>query len=146
MRKEVSVAILLGFGIGLLVVFGIITAQTALKQHPQNTKSGQGTGITPTPGTPQASASAHAITLTDTQDGQVFSDPSSSISGTTTPLSHVAITTEQDQFFVDADSEGKFSQSITLVSGENEIHLVSFSPSGERAEQVVSVVYTTADF
>ncbi len=145
MRKEVSVAILLGFGIGLLVVFGVITAQTALKQHPQGARSEQGSGI-PTPSVSKSSTSGHTIALTQPQDGQVFSDTSTSIAGSTSPLSHVAITTEQDQFFVDADGEGKFSQTVTLVSGENEIHLVSFSPGGDRTELVISVVYTTADF
>lgn len=146
MRKEMSVAILLGFGIGLLVVFGVITAQTALKQHPQGARSEQESGTPATPAAPKTSASAHSIALTQPQDGQVFSDSGASVAGSTSPLSHVVITTEQDQFFVDADSEGKFSQSVTLVSGENEIHIVSFSPSGDRAELIISVVYTTADF
>lgn len=146
MRKEIVVAILLGFAIGLFVIFGIITAQTALKQHQQalnqntagETSSPQGDHSLPTP------KPSHTLSITDPQNFIVVSSSDITIHGKTSPLSSVAITSEKDDSIVEANQSGLFSLKISLVSGENEIIVVSVSPNLERAETTLTLVYTTA--
>lgn len=149
MRKEVIVAILLGFAIGLLVIFGIITAQTAMKQYQAG--STQPTNLTTTPAaTGEKNESSlpvkHAVSVTDPGDGHVVSADQIVVSGKTTPKSKVVVSGEVDDVIVESDDAGLFSEKLGLVSGENEIAVVSFAPSLERAEASLTIVYTTAEF
>lgn len=152
MRKEIMVAVLLGFSIGLLIVFGIITARTALNQQSAtpskivrsasqtNPDSNESAPHTPTP------AASFQLAITEPQDGQVVNSAEIVLRGKTAPLSYVAITTEGNQFIVDADAAGSFSQPITLVGGANELEVTALSPAMEQADARLIVVFTTAEF
>lgn len=145
MRKEVVLAILFGFGIGLLIAFGIITARTALKRQsdsPETKPSTQFEG----PDSPSKAAEEHRLTILTPNNNDVINQEQVTIAGSTTPGSTLAITTEEENFIIEADKLGQFSQSIKLISGVNLIRVVSFSPEAERKEAKLTVVYTTAEF
>lgn len=151
MRKEVLVAILIGFGIGLVVTFGIFTARKALTTSGGSTQEQGGlaspqtpTGQTVSPA-PQVD-SAHRVTVTSPNDGAVAATEKITVAGTTTPASGVAISGGETDIVVVSDEKGQFSAEITLVGGDNEIKVASFGPKGERAETVLAVVYSTAEF
>ena len=152
MRKEVLVAILLGFGIGLVVTFGIFTARKAL-----TTAGSGGEQLISPDGEPQTPAnqtasptpeidSGHGVTVTSPNSGAVETTEKITLAGTTTPGSTIAITGGETDTVVISDEKGQFSMEITLVGGDNEIIVVSFSPKGEKAETVLTVVYSTAEF
>ncbi len=152
MRKEVLVAILLGFGIGLVVTFGIVTARRALTTAGGNAQeqtglmspqtSGSQLNDSPTP----AIEKSHIITVTSPNNGAVETTEKISLEGSTTPGSAVAISGGETDAVVTSDEKGQFSVEITLTGGDNEIKIVSFSPKGEKAETVLIVVYSTAEF
>lgn len=146
MKKELIIAILFGLGIGLLTVFGIITAQTALSEHDQRqTAEGeeqQPASSSPTPSSP----SVHFVEVTGPVDGQVVSEESVTVLGKTSPESVVVVTTETDRFFPESNPDGSFRQDVKVAGGVNDIRVVSFSPKDERAEQELTIVYSTADF
>lgn len=148
MRKEVLVAIIVGFTIGLVVVFGIITAQTALnKQAGKNNNPASLENIPAANSVPTSIPVAkHNITVSEPKDLSVVSSEEISIKGTTTPKSKVVITDEENEYIIEVNDSGVFSQKVSLVSGENEIKLVSFSPSLDSAETTITVIYTTAEF
>lgn len=152
MRKEVLVAILLGFGIGLVVTFGIFTARNALK-----TAGGQMSdqaGLTTPPASSEKLKSSpapqietkHVATVITPNDGSVETTEKITLSGMTTAGSTVAISGGETDVVVVSDEKGQFSAEITLVGGDNQIKIVSFSPKGEKAETVLAVVYSTAEF
>lgn len=152
MRKEVLVAILIGFGIGLVVTLGIFTARKALTtsgtggQQPVSpageAKTPTGQSVSPTPKVD----SAHGVTVTSPNDGEVTSAEKISVSGATTPGATVAISGGETDVVTVSDGKGQFSAEITLVGGDNEIRIISFRPEGEKAETVLTVVYSTAEF
>lgn len=154
MRKEVFVAIFIGLFIGLIIVFGIITAQNALSQQQgenqqtatSSTELTNHTTPTPSGSTVDPATSKHIVTITTPKDLTVSTESGIMIKGTTTPNSHVALTTEQGEFVVDANETGQFSQTVQLIGGENTIHVVSFSPDLDRAETEITVIHTTAEF
>lgn len=152
MRKELLVAIVIGLTIGLIIVFGFITAQKAINEQrqaqgqPTNTTSSTTSGTVPAPSGSPTSSTKHTVTITTPKDLFVSAESEILLKGTTTPNSHVAITTEKGTFIVDATETGQFAQKIQLVGGENEIRVVSFSPELDRTETALTVVYTTAEF
>ena len=140
MRKEVIVAIVIGFTIGLVITIGIITARNALKGQPKTTATGQTTSV-PTPG-----PAKHAVTITSVGENHVTTSDQFNLRGKTTPAAMVVIIAEEEELMVVADSSGNFERVVPLIGGANLIEVVSFSPTGERAETDVTVIYTTAEF
>lgn len=145
MRKELFVAIALGFGIGLVIVFGIVTARSALRKHIVVTNNGANSStVSPTPS--PAAAATNALTITNPQDGEVVTTDKVTLRGKTSPGANVIISTEKADALIAADDSGSFSSDISVVSGANDIRIVSFDASGDRSEMTMTIVYSTADF
>ncbi|MBI2010068.1 MAG: hypothetical protein HYS86_02695 [Candidatus Chisholmbacteria bacterium] len=137
MKKEVILAIVIGFAIGLLITFGIYTARTALENAPQNPS-------------PQPSASPE----NSTQAGLIITTPANEalvdtatipLEGTATPEAIITIITPEGQQIITADSEGNFATEIELAGGANEIQISAFTPEGLKTEVSLTVVYSTAE-
>lgn len=147
MRKEVVIAILLGFSIGLLIVFGIITARSALQKQSQTSPITTTSTATSQPGNADDSQKlTHQLTIHDPVDNQVVSSDRVTIRGLTSAKSTVVIVAEEAEFITIADEMGNFSQEISLVSGANEIDISAFSPAEEKVDTLLTIVYTTYDF
>lgn len=149
MRKEVTIAIFLGLGIGLLAVFGIFTARSALTRYEQEKRTDHEvidtTSVTPSV-SDASSSTPSTVTVTEPTDGSVTSENHITIAGKATNAEAIVVTSETDQFIIDVQADGKFQQNIELISGENEIRLAAFFPSGDRRDEQITIVYTTADF
>ena len=154
MRKEVLVAILLGLGIGAVVTLGIFTARKALtgaggaqeQDGPAKQATSDKQQATSPAITGEKTEKQHTVTLTSPNDGSVTATEKITLAGATTPGSTVTISGGETDTVVISDEKGQFSMEITLVGGDNEINVVSFSPKGEKAETVLTVVYSTAEF
>lgn len=144
MRKEVLIAILIGFGIGLIITFGVITARSAINQNQEKIVG----SVTPATGTVTSpEKSVHKITLSQPENKSIVNTEKIKVSGITTPLSAVAVmANDSGDAITMADETGRFYQEIALVGGANIVKIVSISPKGEKTESQTSVVYTTADF
>lgn len=148
MKKEVLLAISIGFGLGLVITFGIWTANKSLATLKKNSP-------TPTPlastqptgevGTPTAAPIANtALTLTSPADETFSSKSSVTVSGKTTPGATVVILYEGDDDVVLADASGNFTDDIDLITGFNNISVSAFDKSGNETNQNVIVTYSTA--
>ena len=137
MRKEVIVAIILGFIVGITIAFGVYNANQSLKKAK----------ISPSPSTAgdtiPSSKPKTTLVISEPEDNLVFRDNEATVSGQTAPQAVVAIMTEQDNGLVLADNEGVFSTSINLISGANEIKVISIDSSGNKEEKSINVVYST---
>lgn len=117
MKKEVLLAIGVGFGLGLVITFGIWTANKSLKQAK----------VVPTP-TPSASPVVvvdqpviNSLIITAPEDESISAVATITVSGTTTPKAIVSIIYEEDETIVEADDKGAFSAKIDLIGGYNTI-------------------------
>jgi len=138
-RKEVLIAIIIGFGLGLVITFGIWTANKALREvAPEETLAPE---ATPTP-TPTA---AFSLNLTSPEDNSISEEETIEVSGTTAPGAIVVILYQEGEKILEADSEGKFSTEITLAGGPNEIMISAYDQEGNEAEKTLTVVYSTAE-
>ena len=137
MKKEVILAIIIGFSLGLVITFGIYTARQAVSRH-------QAANPSPSPQAAPAATSIHSLTLTAPETETVFTTAETTISGTTTPNALVTLFTEDTELLVYADNTGKFSTPITLVGGANDITVTAITPDGLTATAELTLIYSTA--
>ncbi len=140
MKKEVILAIAIGFGIGLVATFGIYNAQKSLKEASkiQTPLASEETGA--------GQGNIHqSLSLASPLDESLSKESKVIVSGTTTPSSWVIILAEKGEKMLQADSRGNFETEINLISGENEIEVQSISETGEKVNKVITVVYSTAE-
>jgi len=140
MRKEVVLAIVIGFGIGLIATFGVYNARQALKeagqiQTPQ--ASGEENNQTPTEG--------QILSLASPLDQSMTNESKTSVSGTTSPSSWVIILAEKGEKIIQADKKGNFETEVNLIAGENEIEIQAVSEDGEKTSKTITVVYSTVE-
>lgn len=134
----------MGFGIGLIITFGVITAKSAINQNQEKITA----GISPAAeAIANSEKSIHKINLSQPENKSVVNSEKIEISGATTPFSAIAVMIGNNGDTVTmADEVGHFYQEVTLTGGANIIKTISISPKGEMAEIQVLVVYTTAEF
>jgi hypothetical protein len=132
MKKEVIIAILIGFGIGLLITLGIHTTR-----NKDSETLNPSANISPTP----ATDSQHHITIISPLENSVQSSDSLLIKGQTTPDSTVVIETEKNHQIVLADESGSFEAEYALVTGPNVINITSYDPGGTTAVFVLETTH-----
>lgn len=138
MRKEVFVAIILGFIVGITIAFGVYNANQSLKKA-KTVPSPLTTNETVTPSTkPKVT-----LVISEPEDNLVFRENEATVSGQTAPQATVAIMSEEDNELVLADEQGVFSTKVGLITGANEIKVVSLDSNGNKEEKSINVVYST---
>jgi len=143
MRKEVIVAIILGFALGLVITFGIWKANKALKT--ENTDETVFTTKEETTTEPTPTVSAFSLEIISPSDDGLSNEEKITLTGKTQSGSVVTVISEKDEEVLETDSAGNFETEVTLVSGVNEIEVTAFSPEGEETVKKLSVVYSTAE-
>jgi len=142
MRKEVLVAITIGFILGLVITFGIWTGNKTLREtiskkevpSPQVTEE-----KLPTP-TPQ-----NLLVITSPEDNSLSNKEKISVSGKTLGGATVVVLYEEGEKIIEADEQGNFDTEITLVGGANEITIYTYDENGNEVSKTLNVVYSTAE-
>ncbi len=136
MKKEVIIAILIGFGIGLLITLGIHATR---KQ--ENTSLNPASQVVPTP----APDTEHHITLVSPLENSVQTSETVLVKGQTTPDSTMVLETEKTHQIKIADVSGFFEAEFPLITGPNQISITSYSPNGTIANQTLETTYVPED-
>lgn len=143
MRKEVLIAIIIGFALGLVITFGVWTANRAIKETaPQEEGPAEEVEVeepTPTP-IPQLS-----LTITAPKDNSISNEEKIEVSGKTAPQAIVVILYQEGEKILEADEKGSFDTEITLAGGANEIEISAHDQEGNETTQILTVVYSTAE-
>jgi len=141
MRKEVLIAIIIGFGLGLVITFGIWTANRALKESApsQEAPFEEIAEATPTP------AAEVVLTITNPEDHSISDQEEITVAGQSLPEAIIVIIYEEGEKILEADENGHFETEIVLVGGDNEIEISAYDLDGNEVTQTLTVVYTTAE-
>jgi len=142
MKKEVLIAIVIGFALGLLITFGIWTANKAIltkSEAPPEEKEVQET-VEPTP-TPVG----FSLNILSPQDESLIDTNKVEIKGSSVPAAIIVIVAENGEKIIEADENGSFATEVSLVRGINEITITAFNQEGEKTSKTLSVVYSTAE-
>jgi len=146
MKKEVLLAIIIGFGLGLLITFGVWKANKALKevapkkQLPSQETQEEEKTPSPTLAPPQLS-----LVITSPEDNSIVSKEKVNISGKTPWRATVVIIYEEGEKIIETDENGNFSTEITLVSGANEIIVSAYDEDSNEVTKTLNLVYSTAE-
>jgi len=140
MKKEVFIAIFIGLLVGLLIAFGIYNANQALKKNqPKEQTAEETTGSSPLP------SPATKLTITSPENNLVFKDNEATVSGQTEPQATIAVLGEEQEELLLTDNQGLFSTKIGLISGINEIKVISISKNGDQQEKKLNLIYSKAE-
>lgn len=137
MRKEVIIAVLLGLSLGLVVTFGVYTANQAVKEK----KTEQTIEIVQTSASPSPKIS---LTIDSPENNLVVNKNKIEVSGRATNQAVIAVFSEESEVFTQADDEGFFSATFPLVKGSNKITVKSIDSEDQQEERKLMIVYTTA--
>ncbi|PIU32986.1 hypothetical protein COY29_01255 [Candidatus Woesebacteria bacterium CG_4_10_14_0_2_um_filter_39_14] len=144
MKKEILIAIIIGFILGLVITFGIWTANKSLQENSKTQKT-------------EVSETQPVVTEISPEEGQIpliISSPENNalvnqekieIIGQTTAQATVIILYEEGEEVFQADEKGEFSQEITLVGGANEIKITAFDAEGNEANKNLNLVYSSVE-
>jgi len=142
MKKEVIFAILFGIIVGLVVMFGIYTANTALRQTTsQNAKQ----EATPPPLNKKEGLEQSSLTILTPENNLLTDKEKVTLSGKTYSEATVVVIVNEVENIVFADETGNFSFELSLNGGSNVIETISINKNGEQSKDTRIVVYSTAD-
>ena len=141
MKKEIIIAIVIGFALGLLITFGIWTANKAIKNKPTPTEETElFTPIEPTP-----TAAEFSLTIISPEDDSLINTSKVELKGSTVANAVIVIAEENGEKIIEADEEGSFATELALIAGTNEIKITAFNSEGDEVSQTLSLVYSTKE-
>jgi len=141
MKKEVFFAIVFGIIVGLVVMFGIYTANNALQQSTNQISTPQ-----PTPSAlKEPSEQKTNLTILSPEDNLLTDKGTVPLSGKTLAEATVIIFVNGVEHVVYADQTGSFSFEIPLEGGSNVIETIVMNKNGEQSKDTRTVVYSNAD-
>ncbi len=152
MKKEVILAIAIGFGLGLVITYGVWMANKSLKSLPAAgisttpTAAAVSPSVFPSPSvstTPTAPGSV-SLQITSPIDEWLADKDNITLTGLTTPNALVALTYEGAEQFVSTDASGNFSAAIPLDGGYNLITATAYDKFGNSSTSQITVTYTTS--
>ncbi len=143
MKKEVILAIAIGFALGLVITFGIWTANKSLKNLPSSQPTPTPVTVAGEPTTTASPNQAISLTLSSPADEALVNASKVTVSGQTTANAVVTILAENGQQIISADASGDFSAEVSLVAGYNVIRVVASDKDGNMVEQSVTITYST---
>jgi len=141
MKKEIIIAIVIGFALGLLITFGIWTANKAIKNKPTPTEETE--LITPIEPTP--TAAEFSLTIISPEDDSLINTSKVELKGSTVANAVIVIAEENGEKIIEADEEGSFATELALIAGTNEIKITAFNSEGDEVSQTLSLVYSTKE-
>ncbi|MDP1743413.1 MAG: hypothetical protein Q8L51_01355 [Candidatus Amesbacteria bacterium] len=143
MKKEVLLAIGVGFGLGLLITFGIWTANKSLKKVAvvMPTPTPLVVSATPVPSPVPSST----LTITAPEDESLVATNTINVTGKAQPKSIISITFEEGEMLTEADASGNFTIGVDLIGGYNTLFVTAIDPvTGVESTKTLIVTYSTA--
>ena len=138
MSKEAIIAIAIGFLLGLVITFGVYTANRSIKEKensPASTKASD---------SPLSSAAPEAILEIESPENESLVEQSEiTIRGQSDPQAIIAIFTEENEHLLTTNNEGTFSAQIKLIKGVNNIKVTAVNKTNQKVERNLTIVYST---
>lgn len=150
MRREVVLAITIGFFIGLLLSAGLILGRQTIRERislPQfGHKQVEEPPVSPQP-SPLTTVTIAPMNLkiVGPEDDSLVSEDKIVLEGITQPQAVIAVIYEEGEVLGQADENGHFSFDIPLIGGANEMTITAYGSEEQEASQTITVVYTTAE-
>lgn len=143
MRKEVSIAIIIGVILGGIILYGINFANNGLSNIPKTNPTPTTASLPTSAPTNSKDKSNSSLNITSHVDNQVLFDKELVLVGKAKPNSNVSIIWEDNEEIIKADTTGSFSQKITLIPGENNIQVDAVNSDKTLDSKVIKLFYSS---
>lgn len=142
MKKELLVAILGSFVLGLIIMGGIWTANNALnlqkeKNPAANNESKSLANVSPTP-----TLAPFFLTIIKPENQSISNTNQIVVSGNTLPNLPVVLIWENGEDIIQSDATGNFDNEVNLISGVNDISVTVYTQSGDQVTKKIGLVYS----
>lgn len=148
MKSDTVLAILAGFGLGLIVAFGSVNFPSLVKNGihfslpafslPKLSLGNTQTNKTPSP-TP---LSFQNFTISEPDSESLTNNKSVVLKGKAPANTLVLVNTNTDDFAVSANKDGAFTQELQVHEGMNEIFLTSFADANSQESKKLVIYYS----
>ncbi len=142
MRKEVSIAIIVGIILGAVILYGINLANQSTISLPKPTPTPTPIQITPSTNNNDATKSS-VLTINTYTNNQVVFDKDITITGKADPNAKISIIWESDETIISSDDKGNFTQKISLIPGENNIQIDEVTPNNTLISSSLKLFYSS---
>lgn len=144
MKKEILIAIVIGFILGLIITFGIWTANKSIQENGNKSRTQENENQPIVNENPQNSEEKMSLSIISPQDNSLLDQEEIEITGKTSPLANVVILFEEGETIIQANEQGDFKETIELSGGANEITVTAVDQNGNEASKILNLVYSTA--
>ena len=141
MKKEVILAITIGFIIGLVLTFFVYRSQLGRNAGSEILSPlANSEVLNKTSPVPEKS-----LKIISPIDQSISQEGKTTIAGSNSPLSWILIMGEKGEKVVQSDEKGSFETDLLLVSGENEIIITAIKPDGTQISKTLTLVYSLVE-
>jgi len=143
MKKDVVVAVLVGFILGAGVAVAFVNLPKLMKKGAQLTQDVPKSKITPTISTTITPSTT--LEVTEPTDESIASKSSVNIIGKTRANNTLVAVSDLDGVIKTASEDGSFSLPFKLTEGGNKIYIASYDKNGVAETKILTVFYTTEE-
>jgi len=138
-KKEIIIAVIFGLITGALFSFTIwMIKEKPLKDKPPVKK----TRVKKSTPTPAQDKKPIFLTITSPEKNPAISQKDTiTLEGESFPKTNIIVSTEQDDFLITTDKDGKFSKKIDLKNPITQIYLTCFDQDKNSKTQLITIYY-----
>jgi hypothetical protein len=136
MKKEMLVAVVIGFLLGLVITYGIYRLRISSNRKTANPVTSPASSAAP-------NASDSLITIHSPEDGRVQKEKSTTVTGSTIPEVYVVLFVNNTEYIRQSDGDGNFSFEVSLEDGSNLLTVKVLTEDGKTVTKERTVVVTT---
>lgn len=137
MKREVLIAIITGFVIGLAITFGVYKAQ----QWYQDSLEDQSVDPTPTPQPQAMEVDTVGLEILEPEQFDFVETDQVELVGVAPANAFITVSTPSQDLLVQADEQGEFETTVDLDPNVNPIQVTSLTLDGQKQEQSITVTY-----
>ncbi|MBT3250067.1 MAG: hypothetical protein HN846_02990 [Candidatus Pacebacteria bacterium] len=138
MKKEMLISVLVGLFFGLIIVYGVYTAQSSLAKPELTTEK-----LEVSPSVEAENETTGILSIHSPEDETIVNEPVTTITGTTIADSYVVIFINDKESITNADESGNFSIEGELELGSNIIEVHVIDSDGKVVVKERTIIYTT---
>lgn len=139
MKKDITLAILIGLVFGVLAAFIVIFLPNLTKKTQSSKEST--TIISPIPSRVE-NGNTIAIDIKNPPPDSVYTDKSATIEGSVKNGTLVVLDTDSDTSILTASDSGNFKANVSLTEGSNKFTITAYDDKGDSMSKTLMLYYT----
>lgn len=136
MKKEMAIAVLIGFLLGLIITYGIYRLRIShVKKMPTPTPTNQ-------PNT-SSTEDESILAIHNPENGTVQKEKSTTVTGAALPNSYIVLFVNDTDYLRKTDQQGNFTFEVPLQTGSNVLSLQLLQDDGKTVTKERTIIVTT---